>query len=256
VAGTIGGRRHLVFFLEQLDEVRGVGERAFVADFRNLLRGGNQQQARVHETLTDIPLVGRHLEVAPEFLFERGERTVGQLRQLLDGYVLENVVVDDLLEVFLGGVYVAQQLAFDAAVFVRGNQIDQFGHLDVLGRFVVVEILVAQVVVGVGEKIPDASPCGHGYVHPVAAVFAGVRIGDVQPVGDVQVQQDALEVRRRVVDKNLLEGLAVFGEMLDVVVADSEVENVASGELAAFVAVVDEHGPPQHVANGISRQGL
>mgnify|MGYP006922444845 CR=1 FL=1 len=41
----------------------------------------------MHETLTDIPLVGRHLEVAPEFLFERGERTVGQLRQLLDGYV-------------------------------------------------------------------------------------------------------------------------------------------------------------------------
>ena len=84
MAGTIGGRRHLVFFLEQLDEVRGVGERAFVADFRNRLRGGNQQQARVHETLTDIPLVGRHLEVAPEFLFERGERTVAQCRQLFD----------------------------------------------------------------------------------------------------------------------------------------------------------------------------
>ena len=77
--------------------------------------------------------VGRHLEVAPELLLERGERAVCQPGQLLDRDVLEDVVVDDLLEVLLGGIDVAQQLALDAAVLVRGDQVDQFGHLDVLG---------------------------------------------------------------------------------------------------------------------------
>ena len=78
MAVAIGGRSHLVFLLEEFDEVRGVGEGAFVADLGDRLRRRDQQQTRVHEPLADEPFVGRHLEVAPELLLERGERTVRQ----------------------------------------------------------------------------------------------------------------------------------------------------------------------------------
>ena len=129
--------------------MRRVGERAGVADLRNGFRSRDQQQTRVHQPLADVPLVGRHLEMTAELLLERSERTVRQFRKLLDGDVFEDMVVDDLFEILFRGVHVAQQLAFDAAVFVRGDQIDQFGHLDVLGRLVAVEVFVAQVVVAV-----------------------------------------------------------------------------------------------------------
>ena len=47
---------------------------------------------------------------------------------------------------------------------MRGDEVDQFGHLDVLGCLVVAEILVAQVVVGVDEKVSQRVPRGHGDV--------------------------------------------------------------------------------------------
>ena len=224
----VGGGRHLILLLEEFDEMRCVGERAFVADFGDGFRGRDQQQARVHQPLADVPLVGRHLEVAAELLFERGERTVGEFRKLLDRNVLEDVVVDGLFEILLRGVDVAQQLAFDAAILVRGDQVDQLGHLDVLGCLVVAEILVAQVVVGVDEKVSQRVPRGHGDVRTVAAVFARMFVRNVQPVGDVQMHQDALQVAGRVIKEHLLERLAAFGEVLNVVVPDAQIENVAA----------------------------
>ena len=70
---------------------------------------------------------------------------------------------------------------------MRGDEVDQFGHLDVLGRLVAVEILVAQVVVGIDEKVADRIPGGHRDMRAVAAVFARMFVRNVQPVGDVQV---------------------------------------------------------------------
>ena len=86
----------------------------------------------MHQALADVPFVRRHHEMAPEFLFERGERTVRQLREFFDRNILEDVVVDDLFEILLGCIDVAEQFALQAAVFVRGDEVDQFGHLDVL----------------------------------------------------------------------------------------------------------------------------
>ena len=183
----VGGGRHLILLLEEFDEMRCVGERAFVADFGDGFRGRDQQQARMHQALADVPFVRRHHEMAPEFLFERGERTVRQLREFFDRNILEDVVVDDLFEILLGCIDVAEQFALQAAVFVRGDEVDQFGHLDVLGRLVAVEILVAQVVVGVDEKVSQRVPRGHGDVRTVAAVFARMFVRNVQSVGDVQV---------------------------------------------------------------------
>ena len=57
MAVTIGGGRHGILLLEEFDEVRRVGESAFVADFGDGFRGRNQQQARVHQPLADIPFV-------------------------------------------------------------------------------------------------------------------------------------------------------------------------------------------------------
>ena len=110
MAVPVSGRRHLVLLFEKFNKVRRVGECTGIADFRNRLRSRNQQQTRMHQALADVPFVGRHHEMAPEFLFERGERTVGEFRKLLDRNVLEDVVVDDLFEILLGRVDVAQQL--------------------------------------------------------------------------------------------------------------------------------------------------
>ena len=99
--------------------MRRIGERAGVADLRNGFRGRDQQQTRVHQPLADVPLVGRHLEMAAELLLERSERTVRQFRKLLDGDVFEDMVVDDLFEILFRGVHVAQQLAFDAGEAIR-----------------------------------------------------------------------------------------------------------------------------------------
>ena len=236
--------------------MRRIGERAGVADLRNGFRGRDQQQTRVHQPLADVPLVGRHLEMTAELLLERSERTVRQFRKLLDGDVFEDMVVDDLFEILFRGVHVAQQLAFDAAVLVRGDQIDQFGHLDVLGRLVAVEIFVAQVVVGIDEKVADRIPCGHGDVRAVAAVFTRMFVRNVQAVGDVQMHQDTLEVRRRIIKEHLFEGLAVFREVLDIVMPDAEVEYVSACERLALIAFVDVLRTTKNVTDCIARKRL
>ena len=256
MAVAVRGGRHLILFLEEFDEMRGVGESAFVADFRDGFRRGDEQQTRVHEPLANVPLVRRHLEMAAEFLLERCQRTVGELRELFDRDVLEDMVVNDLLEVLLGGIDVAEQLALDAAILVRGEQVDQFGHLDVLGRLVVAEVLVAQIVVGVDEKVAQRVPGGHRDVRTVAAVFARMFVRNVQSVGDVQVHEDALQVGRRVIKEHLLERLASFGEVLDVVVSDAQVKHVAARKCLALIAVIDVLRAAEDVPDGITRKDL
>ena len=115
---TVGCRGHLVLLLEEFDEVRRVGKGAFITDFGDGFRRRNEQQARMHQPLPDVPLVWRHLEMAAELFLERGQRTVGEFGELLDRNVLEDMVVDGLFEILPGAVDIAQQLAFDAAVFV------------------------------------------------------------------------------------------------------------------------------------------
>ena len=196
VAVAVGGRREAVLLLEQLDEMRRVGEGTFDPDFGDGLRRGDQQQTGVHQSLTDIPLVGRQREKALELLLERGERAVAEPRELFDGDVPEDMVIDDLLEILLRRVDIAQQLALDAAILMGGDQVDQLGHLDVLGCFVPQESFVAQVVVGMDEKAADGIPGRRHHVVEAPAVLARVVVGNVESVGDVQVQQDTLELRR------------------------------------------------------------
>lgn len=57
-------------FLEQLDEVRRVGEIAHVAYARDGIVCRDEQEARVHQPLVDEPFVGRESEASTELLFE------------------------------------------------------------------------------------------------------------------------------------------------------------------------------------------
>ena len=210
----------------------------------------------MHEPLTDEPLVRRKSEELAELLLERGERTIGLARQLLDGHVLEDVVEHELLEALLLHVDVVQDLALDATVVVRDDVVDQLRHLDVLGRVVVAELLVAQVAVQVGEERADARPSGRTYElasHAPLAVVLGV---DSQTVGDVEMHEDALQFVRTVVDHDLLERLALFGHVLDVVVTDSQKKDLTLPDPRALIAVVNVLRSAQYVSDRITRQIL
>lgn len=253
---AVGGRSHRILLLKEFDKMRGIGEGAFVADLRDGFRGRDEQQACVHQSLTDVPFVRRHLEVAPELLFERGQRTVRQLGKFLDRDVVEDVVVNDLFEILAGRIDVAQDLAFQTAVLVGDEQVDQFGHFDVLGRFVVQEVFVAQIVVGVGEKAADGVPAGHGDMGVAAAVLARMFVGNVQTVSDIQMQQNALQIGRGVVEENLLVGLSVIGYVLHIMMTYTQIKDIAAGKFLAGVPVVEVLRSAEHEPDCITRKIL
>lgn len=57
-----------------------------------------------------------------------------------------------MLEVVPGRIDVAQQLAFDATIPVRNDQVEQFGHFEVFGGRVVQERSFREAIVDVAEK--------------------------------------------------------------------------------------------------------
>ena len=64
-------------------------------------------------------------------------------------------------------------------------------------------------------------------------------VGDIQFVCDVEMQQDPLQLFRGEADENLFVRVPLFGNVLGVVAAHSEEEEVALGELVAFIVVID-----------------
>ena len=214
---TIGGWRGAIDLFEEFDKVRGVGKGALVANLRNRFRGGRQQEAGVEESLVDKPPVGRGEEVAVKLLLEGGQRAVVQARQLLDGDLLEDVVVDNLLETLLLVVHALQHLALDATLLVGDKQVDQFGHLDVFCRLVVAELRILQVTIRVVEEGAQGAPRLHRQGVLVATHHAGVFVGDVEAIGQIQVYQNPLQLFGSIVEDNLLEGEPLLGLILDVV---------------------------------------
>ena len=79
---------------------------------------------------------------------------------------------------------------------------------------------------------------------------------DSQTVGDVEMHEDALQFVRTVVDHDLLEGLALFGHVLDVVVTDSQKKDLTLPDPRALVAVVNVLRSAQYVSDRITRQIL
>lgn len=98
---TIAGRSHAVLLLEQLDKMGRIREIAVVPDLRDRFVRRNQQQARVHQSLTDEPLVGRFEKVLAELFLERGQAPVALAGQLLDRNIVEDIALNRLLEILL-----------------------------------------------------------------------------------------------------------------------------------------------------------
>ena len=144
---AITRRRIFVGLLKEFDKVRRIGKSALQTDLRDRFIRRDEQQSRMHQSLLDKPTVWRLEEVSFELLFERGERTVAQSRQLLDRNIFKDVRVDNLLEALFARIGILHHLALDAAVLLRNNQIDQLGHFQILGRLVVVEQLVFDILV-------------------------------------------------------------------------------------------------------------
>ena len=254
VAVTIADGRMSVGLFEEFDEVRGVGETALQAHLRDRFVGRDEQQSRVHQSLLDEPAVGRLDEMFLELLFERGERAVAHSRQLLDRNVLEDVCIDDLLEALLARVGVVHHLALDAVILLRHNQIDQLGHFQILGRFVVVEQLVFDVVIGCQEEVAQGTCRLADHEILLAARRTRVVVRDVQMVGDAQLREYRGQLRRRVVEHNLLERAVCFGLILDVVVARGEEKQIATPDLLAHVARIDILFAAQHHSDPVPRE--
>ena len=70
------------------------------------------------------------------------------------------------------------------------------------------------------------------------------------------MHQDTLEVRRRIIKEHLFEGLAVFREVLDIVMPDAEVEYVSACERLALIAFVDVLRTTKNVTDCIARKRL
>ena len=122
---------------------------------------------------------------------------------------------------------------------MRNDQVDQLGDFDIFGRRIVQEGVFRKIIVGVVEKAPDRTPRRHCGVVQGAALFAQVVVGDIQFVCDVEMQQDPLQLFRGEADENLFVRVPLFGNVLGVVAAHSEEEEVALGEFVAFVVVID-----------------
>jgi hypothetical protein len=140
----------------------------------------------LHQSLVDEPPVGRSHKVALELLLERCERTVALRGEHLDGDIAEDVGIDYLLEIIVRRIDITQHLALKAAVLLRDNEIDQLGHLDILGCLVV-HILVLKVGGRMVEETPKGRGSGLRDVIERATGVASVRIGDVNRIGHIQM---------------------------------------------------------------------
>ena len=66
-----------------------------------------------------------------------------------------------------------------------------------------------------------------------------VVVGDIQLVGDVEVQQDALKLFRGIANEDLFVGMSLRGDVFGIVATHTEEEKISLGELVAFIVVID-----------------
>lgn len=210
----------------------------------------------MHEALLDEPFVGRFVEMLFEFLFERSQATVALAGKLFDGYVAENIFVDRLLEILLYHIYVAEDFAFQAAVFLAEDEVDQFRHFNVFRSLVLREHIFSDVLVYCAEEVAYGIPGRIDNVVLPGATFARVVVLDIELVIHAQVRENVCDLIRRVVEHDLLERLPVFGNVFGVVVADIQVEEFSLVHFVAYIPVVNVFLPADDIADPMPRQGL
>ena len=99
------------------------------------------------------PTVWRHSEVTLKLLLERGKRTMRQRGKLLDGYVVEDMAIDNLLEIAVRRIHISQHLCSQATLVHSDHEIYQFGHLQALRRSIVHEVIIVQRAGDVGKEV-------------------------------------------------------------------------------------------------------
>ena len=208
----------------------------------------------MHQSLADVPLVRRHLEVALKLLLERGERTVTDLRELLDRDIFEHVVVDNLLEISARNIHISHKLALQTAIAIGDYQVEQLGKFYIFSSLVVAKELLAQITVSIRKETLGRIPRRHRYMVVRATPLAGVIIRKSHAIGYAQMREDVLQTGRRIVEDNLLKRGLGFTQIFDVMVADSHKKYLSSVDRVAFIAVVDILNSGQNVSDGIARQ--
>lgn len=160
--------------------------------------------------------------------------------------------VDYLLEIVTCRIDIIQYFALKAAVILRDYQIDKLRHLDILGRLVVHKIVVVQIAAGVMEEATHSARGRHIHVIQTTAALTLMRVGDVDGVTHIQIEQDALQLLGSVVDNNLLERTSLLHHLLDIVITDTHIEDIALGDGVASISIIDILRPSCYVAYGTS----
>lgn len=192
--------------------------------------------------------------MAFELLLERCQRAVGLRCELLDRDVAKDVGVDHLFEIVVRLVDITQDLTFEAAVALGDDKIYQLGDFNVFGGLVVDEIVILQIGGDMGEEAAENAVGGHRDVVHTAAVIAMMGIGDVERKVHIQMEKYALKEHRRIIDHNLLKRAIILGEILHIVVANAQIEDITARNLVMGIAIVDMLLTANNVANGATRE--
>ena len=116
---AILGRGQTILLFEQFDKMRRIGKIALQTNLRHRLVRRNQQQPRMHQTLTNKPFMWRLVKMSTKFLLERSETPMTFLRQILHRNILENMLHDDLFKVLLRQIRIPQNLIFETGTRLR-----------------------------------------------------------------------------------------------------------------------------------------
>jgi len=249
---TIAGRSHAVLLLEQLDKMGRIREIAVVPDLRDRFVRRNQQQARVHQSLTDEPLVGRFEKVLAELFLERGQAPVALAGQLLDRNIVEDIALNRLLEILLHQVHIAQYFAFETTILLSQDQIDQLGHLDRFRRIVLRESIVLEILVDRSEEILHDVRRGIAHMALILAVGTAMVVRNVKLIADAQVVEYPRQLIGGIVEDDLLEVLSLFGNVLGIVVSHTHVEKRSLRNLVTDVAVLYAFLAAHDVADAVT----
>lgn len=163
------------------------------------------------------------------------------------------MTIDHLLERAMILIGRSEQAALHTSVALRNDQIDQFGHLQTLGRLVVYQRGLFQIAVCRLKESKQRSTRLDHDTRLLAAPFAAVIIRNFQAVGHRQVHQYTLKILRCVIEQNHFKGESVIGHILHIVAAYTQKEEFAALNLATFVSVIEVHLTPHQTANGKTR---
>lgn len=162
------------------------------------------------------------------------------------------MVPDSLFKRLFRLIDTAEDFTFQAAIFLRYDQVDEFRHLDILGSLIVGEEVVLDVLVGCGKEILDGIPGRiDDIVFPVT-ILARVTLFDIHVVGHAEVGENPSQLIRGVEKDDLFERPIFFRDVFDVVSSGTQKEEIAAIDLMANIAIVDELFASNYITDSVA----